>query len=135
MEHLESARGRCGEFNPLAAVSHLPEPGSLQDGEGAAQQLQQDVAAVEDLEEGDERAAKDRVEKQLVHEDVQHGPAVQVVQEEETWPNTHRHTQKQIFSRRNIKNKSSHLFLFMYLFVYFKHSNGFKRKGFYTVNR
>lgn len=89
---LESPRGHCGEFSAVAALSHLPEPGSLQDGEGAAQQFQQDVAAVEDLEEGHQRAAKDGVEKQLVYKDVQHGPAVQVVQEEETWQNTHTNT-------------------------------------------
>lgn len=88
-EQLESPRGRCGEFSTVAALSHLPEPGSLQDGEGAAQQLQQNVAAVEDLQEGNQRAAKHRVEKQLVHKHIQHGPAVQVVQEEETWQNTH----------------------------------------------
>lgn len=60
---MQSARGRCSEYSRVAAFSHLPEPGPLQDGEGAAQQLQQDVATVEDLKEGNQRAAKDRVEK------------------------------------------------------------------------
>lgn len=87
---LESIRGRCSEFSKVSAFSYLPEPGPLQDGEGAAQQLQQDVATMENLKEGDQRAAKDRVQKQLVHKDVQHGPPVQVVQEEETWESTHK---------------------------------------------
>lgn len=66
---------------------YLPEPASLQDGEGAAQQLQQDVAAVEDLQEGNQHAAEYGVEKELVYDDVQHGPAVEVVEEEEPWQN------------------------------------------------
>lgn len=81
---MDSPRGRCSEFSTVAALADLPEPGSLKDGQGAAQKLQQDVAAVEDLEEDDHSAAKDGIEKELVHEDVQHRPAVQVVQEEET---------------------------------------------------
>lgn len=69
---------------------YLPEPASLQDSEGAAQQLQQDVTAVEDLQEGNQRATEDGVEKELVYDDVQHGPAVEVVEEEESCQNKHR---------------------------------------------
>lgn len=97
-----------------AALSYLPEPGSLQDGEGAAQQLKQDVAAVEDLQEGHQCAAEDRVEKQLVHKDVQHGPAVQVVEEEESCENTHTHTHT-YFQLKNIQ-KCSHSCQFIYTY-------------------
>lgn len=42
---------------------YLPEPASLQDSEGAAQQLQDDVTSVEDLQEGNDSLAKDGEEK------------------------------------------------------------------------
>lgn len=77
-------------WSSARAQFYLPEPASLQDGEGATQQLQQDVAAVENLQEGNQRAAEDGVEKELVHDDVQHGPAVEVVEEEESCRNKHR---------------------------------------------
>lgn len=78
---------------------YLPEPASLQDGEGATQQLQQDVTAVEDLQEGNQRAAEDGVEKELVYEDVQHGPAVEVVEEEESCQNKPRRVEsKNVYS-------------------------------------
>lgn len=75
---------------------YLPKPASLQDGESAAQQLQQDVTAVEDLQEGNQRAAEDGVEKELVYDDVQHGPAVEVVEEEESCQNKHRKVESKI---------------------------------------
>lgn len=66
---------------------YLPEPASLQEGESATQQLQKDVASVEDLEEGDKRLAKDGIEKELMHVDVQHSPAMEVVEEEKSCQN------------------------------------------------
>lgn len=76
---------------PLLVRAHLqnylPEPASLQEGEGAAQQLQKDVPSVEDLQEGNERNAKDGIEKELMYMDVQHAPAVEVVEEEKTCQN------------------------------------------------
>lgn len=72
-------------------VSHvqiyLPEPAALQDGEGAAQQLQEDVASVEDLQEGNKSATKDGIEKELMDMDVQHTPAMEVVEEEKSCRN------------------------------------------------
>lgn len=64
---------------------YLPEPGSLQDSEGAAQQLQNDVASVEDLQEGNQSLAEDSIEKELMHMDIQHAPAMQVVEEKKSW--------------------------------------------------
>lgn len=66
---------------------YLPEPASLQDGEGAAQQLQNDVASVEDLHEGNESLAEDGIEQELVHVDVQHSPAMEVVHEKKSCNN------------------------------------------------
>lgn len=83
---------------------YLPEPAALQDGEGAAQQLQQDVTAVEDLQEGNQRAAEDGVEKELVYDDVQHGPVVEVVEEEEPCQNKHRKVGSKIHSFTSIGN-------------------------------
>lgn len=66
---------------------YLPEPASLQEGESATQQLQKDVTSVEDLEEGDKRLAKDGIEKELMYVDVQHSPAMEVVEEEKSCQN------------------------------------------------
>lgn len=66
---------------------YLPEPASLQEGESAAQQLQKDVASVEDLQEGNERLSEDGVEEKLMYVDVQHRPAMEVVEEEKSCQN------------------------------------------------
>lgn len=63
---------------------YLPEPGSLQESEGAAQQLQKDVTSVEDLQEGNKSASEDGVEKELMYVDVQHTPAMEVVEEKKS---------------------------------------------------
>lgn len=63
---------------------YLPEPASLQDGEGAAQQLQNDVASVEDLEKRNKSLAKDGVEQELMYVDVQHVSAMEVVEEKKS---------------------------------------------------
>lgn len=69
----------CSHFH-----TYLPEPAALQQRERAAQQLQDDVASVEDLQESNESLAKDGKEQELVHVDVQHTPAVEVVQEQKS---------------------------------------------------
>ena len=75
----------CKHLLPQACVQiYLPEPASLQDGEGAAQQLQKDVPSVEDLQEGNESLAKHGIEKELVHVDVQHAPSMEVVEEKKS---------------------------------------------------
>lgn len=63
---------------------YLPEPGSLQESEGAAQQLQKDVTSVEDLQEGNKSTSKDGIEKELMYVDVQHTPAMEVVEEKKS---------------------------------------------------
>lgn len=64
--------------------TYLPEPASLQEREGATQQLQNDVTSVEDLQEGNESIAKDGIEKELMYVDVQHIPAMEVVEEKKS---------------------------------------------------
>lgn len=66
---------------PTCPRAYLPEPAALQEGEGAAQQLQDHVAPVEDLQERHESLAEDGVEEELVHVHVQQAAAVQVVEE------------------------------------------------------
>lgn len=72
------------------AQIYLPEPAPLQESEGAAQQLQNDVASVEDLQEGNKCVAEDGIEKELMHMDVQHTPAMEVVQEKKSCKNKKR---------------------------------------------
>lgn len=52
---------------------------------------------MEDLQEGNQRAAEDGVEKELVYDDVQHGPVVEVVEEEEPCQTKHRKVESRIF--------------------------------------
>lgn len=66
---------------------YLPKPASLQDSEGAAQQFQNNVASVEDLQKGNESLAEDSVEQEQMHVDVQHSPAMEVVQEKKSCNN------------------------------------------------
>lgn len=64
--------------------TNLPEPAALQECESAAQQLQDDVSAVEDLQEGDQSLTKDGEEQELMQVDVQHAPTMEVVEEEKS---------------------------------------------------
>lgn len=76
---------------PLLKHAHiqiyLPEPASLQESEGAAQQLQEDVTSVEDLQEGNKSITEDGIEKELMYMDVQHTPAMEVVEEKKSCRN------------------------------------------------
>lgn len=78
------------------AKTYLPEPASLQEGEGAAQQLQRDVTAVEDLQEGNKCFTKDGIEKKLMYVDVQHSPTMKVVEEEKSCQNKEADAKRQL---------------------------------------
>lgn len=67
--------------------TYLPEPASLEDGEGAPHQLQNDVTSVEDLQGGDKSLSKDGIEQELMYMDVQHTSAVEVVEEKKSCKN------------------------------------------------
>ena len=71
--------------SPHRGLVYLPEPGALEETEGRPEQLQGDVPPVEHLQEDHQRLAEHAVQQHLVHVDVQHGPAMQVVQEQEAW--------------------------------------------------
>lgn len=73
---------------------YLPEPASLQDGEGAAKELQNDVASVEDLQEGNDSLTKDSKEQELMYVDVQHTSAMEVVEEKKSCNNKAKSSQK-----------------------------------------
>lgn len=64
---------------------HLPEPASLQDGEGAAQQLQDDVSSMENLHKSNECLSKDSIEQKLMHSDIQHAPAMKMVEKKKPY--------------------------------------------------
>ena len=70
---------------PHRGLVYLPEPGPLEETESRPEQLQGDVPRVEDLQEDHQRLAEHAVQQHLVHVDVQHVPAMQVVQEQEAW--------------------------------------------------
>lgn len=65
-------------------VLYLPEPAPLQDGEGAPQQLQDDVATVEDLQAGNQSLTKDGIEQQQMDMDVQHTSSMEMVEEKKS---------------------------------------------------
>lgn len=73
---------------------YLPEPASLQDSEGAPQQLQNDVASVEDLQGGNKSLSKDGIEQQLMYMDIQHTSAMEVVEEKKSCKNKGKITEK-----------------------------------------
>ena len=66
---------------------YLPEPASLQDSKGAPQQLQNDVASVEDLQGGNKSLSKDCIEQELMYMNVQHASAMEVVEEKKSCKN------------------------------------------------
>lgn len=65
--------------------TNLPEPGALNHRERAPQQLQNDVASVKDLQEGNKSLSKDRVQKEQMHVDIQHAPAMEVVKKKKSF--------------------------------------------------
>ena len=71
--------------SPHRGLVYLPEPGALEETQGRPEQLQDDVPPVKHLQEYHERQAEHTVQQHLVNVDIQHVPAMQVVQEQEAW--------------------------------------------------
>ncbi len=94
---------------------YLPEPASLQEGERAAKQLQEDVTSVENLQEGDKSVTKDGIKEELMHSDVQHTSAVEVIEEKKSCQKRELFINwKKTLDLINLSNCNMHTFLVFY---------------------